>query len=305
MEARNMDLRQLRYFIAVAERGGFAAAASTLNVAQSALSRHVKELEHELGGKLFERGARGVSVTESGKVLLARGRWLLGTIDDIKAEVRTENREPSGTVRLGAPSSLAEILYAPFAQLFVKRFPRVRLELSEGLTDGMSDRLLRGELDLAIVTTPQSNDHLDYEVLVVEQVFLIGPPRDPLLKRGRITQKEFDSLPSAILPLNRSPFPSTVPSSLRVDSSLPMKRIVAAGLGYGLLPFSGIHEEVAAGMLSAALLPWMQADRVLALPRGRPVSRATREAVTVLKEACKDLVREGKILTVPQRRTPR
>jgi LysR family nitrogen assimilation transcriptional regulator len=77
---------------------------------------------------------------------------------------------------------------------------------------------------------------------------------------------------------------------------------VAAGLGYGLLPFSGIHEEVAAGTLSAALLPWMGADRVLAQPRGRPVSRATREAVTVLKEACKDLVREGKILTV-QRRT--
>ena len=89
-----MDLRQLRYFIAVAERGGFAAAASTLNIAQSALSRHVKELEHELGGRLLERGARGVSVTESGKVLLARSRWLLGTIDDIKAEVRTENREP-------------------------------------------------------------------------------------------------------------------------------------------------------------------------------------------------------------------
>ena len=80
-----------------------------------------------------------------------------------------------------------------------------------------------------------------------------------------------------------------------------MKRIVASGLGYGLLPFSGIHEEVAAGKLSAALLPWMRADRVLALPRGRPVSRATREAVTALKEACKDLVREGKILTVPQR----
>jgi LysR family transcriptional regulator, nitrogen assimilation regulatory protein len=302
MEAGTMDLRQLRYFIAVAERSGFAAAASTLNVAQSALSRHVKELEHELGGKLFERGARGVSVTESGKVLLARGRWLLGTIDDIKAEVRTENREPSGTVRLGAPSSLAEILYAPFARLFVKQFPRVRLELSEGLTEGMSDRLLSGELDLAIVTAPQPNDHLDYEILVVEQVFLIGPPRDPLLKRGKITRKEFDSLPSAILPLSRSPFPSTVPSSLRVDSSLPLKRIVASGLGYGLLPFSGIHEEVAAGTLSAALMPWMQADRVLALPRGRPVSRATREAVAALKEVCKDLVREGKILTVSQRR---
>lgn len=300
-----MDLRQLRYFVAVAERGGFAAAASTLNIAQSALSRHVKELERELGGALLERGARGVTVTESGKVLLARGRWLFGTIDDIKAEVRTENREPSGTVRLGAPSSLADIFYAPLAHLIVKRFPRVRLELSEGLTEGMCDRLLRGELDLAVITTPQPNDHLDYETLVVEQVFLIGPPRDPLLKRGKLTRKEFEGLPAAIVPLSRNPFPPTVPFSLRVDSAVPMKRIVASGLGYGLLPFSGIHEEIEAGKLSAALLPWMRADRVLALPRGRPVSRATREVFTGLMQVCQDLVDEGKILVAKPRKTSR
>lgn len=300
-----MDLRQLRYFVAVAERGGFAAAASTLNIAQSALSRHVKELERELGGALLERGARGVTVTESGKVLLARGRWLFGTIDDIKAEVRTENREPSGTVRLGAPSSLADIFYAPLAHLIVKRFPRVRLELSEGLTEGMCDRLLRGELDLAVVTTPQPNDHLDYETLVVEQVFLIGPPRDPLLKRGKLTRKEFEGLPAAIVPLSRNPFPPTVPFSLRVDSAVPMKRIVASGLGYGLLPFSGIHEEIEAGKLSAALLPWMRADRVLVLPRGRPVSRATREVFTGLMQVCQDLVDEGKILVAKPRKTSR
>ena len=300
-----LDLRQLRYFVAVAERGGFAAAASTLNIAQSALSRHVKELERELGGALLERGARGVTVTESGKVLLARGRWLFGTIDDIKAEVRTENREPSGTVRLGAPSSLADIFYAPLAHLIVKRFPRVRLELSEGLTEGMCDRLLRGELDLAVVTTPQPNDHLDYETLVVEQVFLIGAPRDPLLKRGKLTRKEFEGLPAAIVPLSRNPFPPTVPFSLRVDSAVPMKRIVASGLGYGLLPFSGIHEEIEAGKLSAALLPWMRADRVLALPRGRPVSRATREVFTGLMQVCQDLVDEGKILVAKPRKTSR
>src|SRR5215467_4384322 len=144
-----MDLRQLRYFVTVAERGGFGAAASALNVAQSALSRHVRLLEHELGGALLERGARGVAVTEAGKVLLARGRWLLGAFDDIKAEVLTENREPSGTVRLGAPSSLADILYAPLAQLFAERFPKVQLELSDGLTEEMTDRLLRAELGAA------------------------------------------------------------------------------------------------------------------------------------------------------------
>lgn len=300
-----MDLRQLRYFVAVAERGGFAAAASTLNVAQSALSRHVKELEHELGGALLERGARGVSTTESGKLLLARGRWLLGLIDDIKTEVRTENREPSGTVRLGAPSSLGDIFYAPLARLIAQRLPRVRLELSEGLTEAMCDRLLRAELDLAIVTQPQPNDHLDFEILVIEQVFLIGPPRDPLLTRGRLTRKEFDNLPAAIVPLSRNPFPPSVPFSLRVDNSTPMKRIVASGLGYGLLPFSGIHEEVAAGKLTAALLPWMRAERVLAVPHGRPVSRATREVAAALKEVCSDLINDGKILTAARARPPR
>ncbi len=299
-----MDLRQLRYFVAVAERGGFGAAASALNVAQSALSRHIKQLEHELGGDLLERGARGVAVTESGKVLLARGRWLLGTVDDIKAEVRTENREPSGTVRLGAPPSLADILYAPLAKIMVERFPRVKLELSEGLTEAICDRLLRAELDLGIVTMPQPNDHLDFEMLVVEQVFLIGAPRDPLLQKGKLTRREFNTLPAAVLPLSRSPFPPEVPSSLRVDGATSMKRIAASGLGYGLMPFSGIHQEVVAGTLSAALVPWLRADRVLALPRARPVSRATREVVAALKDICRDMIQKGIILTAPGRLQP-
>jgi LysR family nitrogen assimilation transcriptional regulator len=297
-----MDLRQLRYFVAVAERGGFGAAASALNVAQSALSRHIKLLEHELGGALLERGARGVSPTEAGKVLLARGRWLLGTLDDIRTEVLIENREPSGTVRLGAPSTLADNFYAPLARVFAERFPRVKLELSDGLTEEMTDRLLKSELDLAIVTTPQANDHLDYETLVVEQVFLIGPPRDPLLMRGQVSRQQFNRLPAAVRPLSRSPFPPGVTSSLQVESQTPLKQMVAAGLGYGLLPFSGIHQEVAAGTLSAALVPWMKAERVLALPRGRPVGRATREAVTAIKELCRALIANGKILTVESRR---
>lgn len=295
-----MDLRQLRYFVGVAERGGFGAAASALNVAQSALSRHIKELERELGGELLTRTARGVAVTESGKVLLERGRWLLGVIDDIKAEVRTENREPGGTVRLGAPPSLAETFYAPLARLAADRFPRVQLELGEALTEAASDRLLRGQLDLAILTSPQPNDHLDYDTLVVEQVYLIGPPQDPLLKRGKLTANDLKHLPRVVLPLSRSPFPPGLPYSVRLESSTAMKRIVASGLGYALLPYSGIYPEVATGQLSVALLPWMRAARVLALPRGRPVSRATRETVTLLKEICSRLIAEGVIRPAQQ-----
>jgi len=296
-----MDLRQLRYFVAVAERGGFGAAASALNVAQSALSRHVKLLEQELDGALLERGPRGVSATESGQLLLTRGRWLLSALDDIKAEIQTENREPTGTVRLGAPSSLGDIFYMPLALLFAQRFPRVRLELSEGLTEEMTDRLLRAELDVAIITMPRPNDHLTYETLVVEPVFVIGPAGDRLLKRRALTRKEFGRLPVTVQPLSRSFFPPNAPCTLRVESVTPMKQMVGAGLGYALLPFSGIHREVAAGTLSAALLPWMRAERVLALPRGRPISRATRETVEALKEICRRLIDEGTILAVKPR----
>ena len=214
-----MDLRQLRYFVAVAERGGFGTAASALNVAQSALSRHVSVLEEELGGALLDRGARGVSVTESGKVLLARGRWLLGASTTSRPRCSTENRDPSGTVRLGAPSSLARHpLCAARPPYSPNRFPRVQLELSEGLNEDMTDRLLRGELDLAVVTAPPPNDHLEYETLVVEQVFLIGPPaRSPASTRQAYAQG-VRCAAHRCGTAQPQPFPANVPSSFRVES---------------------------------------------------------------------------------------
>ncbi len=100
-----------------------------------------------------------------------------------------------------------------------------------------------------------------------------------------------------MLPLSRTPFPPEVSSRLRVDSSLSMKRMVASGLGYALMPYSGIYKEVESGELSAVPLSWMEANRILALPRGRPVSRATREVMAFLKEICGDLIRNGVVRT--------
>jgi len=117
------------------------------------------------------------------------------------------------------------------------------------------------------------------------------------LKRGRVTPAEFKQLPRAVLPLSRTSFPPEIPSRLRVDSATSLRRMVASGLGYGLLPYSGIYQEVAAGQLSAVPLSWMRADRILALPRGRPISRATRETVVLLKEICLELIRDGIIRT--------
>ena len=147
-----MDLRQLRYFVAVAERGGFGGCGQRAQHRAVGAQPARQGARAELGGALLVAARAAYPSPSPARCCSAAAAGCSAAIDDIKAEVRTENREPSGTVRLGAPSSLADIFYAPLAHLFVKRFPRVRFELSEGLTEGMCDRLLRGELDLALVT---------------------------------------------------------------------------------------------------------------------------------------------------------
>ena len=292
-----MDLRQLRYFVAIADRGSFSAAASAINVAQSALSRHIRQLEEELGGQIFERGARGVALSESGRILLDRARYILDQLDNIAAEVSRENREVSGSVRFGAASSLADILYEPIARHIVNHFPRIQLRLSTGLTEDLNGRLLRGALDIAVVTEPRPNDHLEYELLFREQNYLIGPPGDPLFKRKCITSAALAGL-KMILPLStdeRERIPNTVRSNILSDSVIPMKRMARAGLGYALLPYSGVCEDIASGALGATKVLHSASTRILVLPRGRPIARATRELVNVLRQECSLLIRAGTI----------
>jgi len=107
-----MDLRQLRYFTAIAEQGSFSHAANSLNVAQSALSRHVQALEADLGGPLFERGARGVTLSEAGRTLFERARFILAEVESARAEATAKNKALTGILRFGAPSSFANVLFA-------------------------------------------------------------------------------------------------------------------------------------------------------------------------------------------------
>src|ERR1700736_6468844 len=178
-----MDLRQFRYFVQVARRENFRKPSDDLRIAQSALTRQIQRLEHELGFLLFDRVRRGVRLTAAGRRLLERSQHILGEVDRLKESLQIEAHVPSGPASLAAAPSIGRLLFSKLALTFLKSYPKVTLSLLEGWTSNALGKLRRGELDLAIVTDPPPDPLLEYTQLFTESLYLVGRPNDPRLKK--------------------------------------------------------------------------------------------------------------------------
>ena len=313
-----VDLRQLRYFVAVAETGSFSAAASILRIAQSALSRQVQALERACRGPLMERGARGVVLTEAGALLLTRARLLLAEASGAIAEIAELNNEPSGLVRVAAPPSFGDILYPLLAVNIVRRLPGVQLELLEALNDAALAGLRQGELDLAVVSAPDPEPHVDYIPLCAEPMILVGPPGDALLADAWVPLEVLPDLP-LILPvgsgwvggvrrrLGNRVVEAQANARVRVQSPGPIKAMLRAGLGYAVLPASAAQPDLAAGTLSGATVRDFSLSRMLAVPRDRPISRAAQAVIEAIRTETAAIVKAGELgwqrLDVDRRRS--
>ena len=149
-----MELRHLRYFLAVAEALNFTRAAAQLRIAQPALSRRVQDLEEEIGVDLFKRGPRGVILTAEGKLFLDEVRELLKRADESVEKVRALARGEYGELHVGyAPSPTVEIL-PPALAAFQKAVPRVKVLLHDLSSDELITGLQNGTLELAITVPP-------------------------------------------------------------------------------------------------------------------------------------------------------
>jgi len=146
-----MEIRQLKYAVAVADAGSFTAAARTCNVAQSALSTQVAALETELGTKLFDRTTRRVRVTDAGQVFLPGARRILELAAELRADMRDIRGEALGTLRIGATQTGSRALDLPAALgSFHHRHPRVRLTMTAGPAAELLQLLVRGDIDIAL-----------------------------------------------------------------------------------------------------------------------------------------------------------
>ena len=196
-----MDLRQLRYFIQVAELKSFSRAATQLNVAQSALSRHMRQLETELGVQLLERHCRGVEPTPAGHILLSKGCTLLRSLDETRHEVVAAAQGPAGFVSFAIPPSVSQIFAAPAIEVCHHNFPHVILKLSEGWTGDIYEWLLAKHCDLGILYSSQVTDKIQFKPIFSEHLSLVVSTKcKSLAKRESISLKEVAAMPLVVVP---------------------------------------------------------------------------------------------------------
>jgi DNA-binding transcriptional LysR family regulator len=179
-----MELRHLRYLVAVAEEQNFTHAAMRLRVAQPALSRQIQDLEYELQTKLFERGRRGVQLTRSGRVFYQRARAILAQVGEAANEARTAAGAMTGSLVLGFPSGIHLNYLAPVLAAFRKAHPKVELDYFHGLTSHQLKALREGRIDVAFVNLPARLEGLDHQIIWRVPFKVVLPSQHPLAKRS-------------------------------------------------------------------------------------------------------------------------
>lgn len=289
-----MDLRQLQYFVQIAETGSVREAAARVRVAQSALSRHLRALEGELGVALFDRHPRGVTLTRAGERLLERATDILRRMEEARAEAMAEGALLSGTAAIGSSGGTSRLLYGPLAERFHRDFPAVTLNLIEGAPYLLFEGLDTGRLDLAVMVNPEPRTSLVLEPLGSEQVHLIGAPRDTRLPRRKATVADLAPLPLVLFPrpsgsrmyFERMAADAGIALDLayEVDSPDVLKEFVARGLGFGLLPYSSMHREVEEGRLSATPVEGLALARTLVRRADHPMTPAVAELARAVRE---------------------
>jgi LysR family hydrogen peroxide-inducible transcriptional activator len=185
-----MNLRDLKYLVAVADTRHFGKAAARCFVSQPTLSGQIRKLEDELGVMLFERTNRSVEITPAGEVILAHARLILEQADLIQQLARAQRDPLAGPLRVGVIPTLSPYLMPLILLPLKKRHPQMKLVLSEELTDALLERLRNHEIDGALLATPVEEPDLESLALFDEPFWIAYPRKHPFYTRERITLRD-------------------------------------------------------------------------------------------------------------------
>lgn len=252
-----MELRQLRYFVAVAEEMSFGRAAKRLRISQPPLSMQIKALERELGVDLLARTTRSVRLTDAGRAFLERAEEILRSVEESAEVARSAGAGLTGRLAVGFISSATLSLLPPAVRLFRERFGGVELGLRELTSGEQLDALYEREIGIGLVRLPLGAPGIRVEPLLEERLLVALPEGHPLEALERVPMEEISELPlvfftrrlvpglhERILELYRSAgaYPRVVQEAIHLQTIVGL---VASGVGLAILPESArrVHRE--------------------------------------------------------------
>jgi DNA-binding transcriptional LysR family regulator len=197
-----MELRHLRYFVAVAEELSFRRAAEKLNLAQPPLSAQIKALETELGVRLLDRTTRSVALTQAGRVFLAEAKAVLAASSQAGRRAQEAAHGVVGMLRLGVIAPAANMRLSGILRHFRERFPSVQLSVFDLTTPDQLRRLRENDLDVALVRPPVAFPELDFEFVEEADQVLALPAGHPLARKRRLEWRDFDGQPMVMVQPN-------------------------------------------------------------------------------------------------------
>ena len=301
-----MDLKQLEYFVRVAEMGSFTRAALALDIAQPALSRQVRLLEVELHQNLLTRNGRGAVPTEAGQLLLAHGRGILHQVERAREELGRVRGSLAGRVAVGLPTSLARLLTVPLTRAFRQQMPDATISISEGLSVAMQESLVNGRLDIAVLYNAQPGFETDITPLLEENLLLVQA-RQPGLQEepapGPISLKDVSAL-SLVIPSRPNAIRMHVESemanigcrlkiALEIDGVSAILDLVADGAGSAILSRNAVDSSVrpSAYTVRAIANPALRTKVSLATSSQRPTTLTQQATLALIKETVARIIK--------------
>lgn len=295
--AKSMDLKQLEYFVRVAELGSFTRAAVVLDVAQPALSRQVRLLEVELRQNLLTRNGRGAAPTEAGKLLLEHGRGILHQVERAREELGRVRGALAGRVALGLPPSVAKAMTVPLIRECRQHLPDATLSISEGLSVAMHQSLITGRLDIALLYNASPSPEIELTPLLEEPLFLVQrlAGRTPAAARPRpVPLREVARLP-LVIPSRPNAIRMLVENAmaslgcrpevaLEIDGVAAILDLVADGAGSAILSRNAV---------ATSARPQAFAIRPIGTPALRSklaLARSSQRPATLTQKAMSELI---------------
>lgn len=304
-----MEIRQLKYFVAVVDAGSLSRASREVHIAQSALSKQMSALEAELGALLFHRSNSGIVANEAGKVFYEYAQGILKHLSAAKAAVNPQAATLSGSIVLALPQSVANIVALPLMQAVARTYPQVQLHLNEELTGNLVDQLVRGRVDIALFTDIGLPSEVSFSPLIEEDFYLIHragaphmpPPGDvtlaqavaqPLVFPSRAHSHSTRAFVDQAVAQQQLP-PATV--AMEVNSVHILKSAVEAGIGPSIMPLNLALREVAEGRLVAHAITPRVVFRTLGICvcEALPGSNLRTLIAALIGQVVRDMCRSG------------